>query len=83
MLAVIRKTNPVPPLDYSQLLWDEKEIKSVANITRRDAQEFLPLAAKIPIIPDIQEFKLEEANQGLILLKQGKIQGAGVLRMPD
>jgi len=82
MLAVIRKRNPIPPLDYAQLLWDEKEIKSVANITRRDAQEFLPLAAKIPIIPEVQEFKLEEANQALILLKRGKIQGAGVLRMP-
>jgi alcohol dehydrogenase, propanol-preferring len=83
MLAVIRKRNPIPPLDYARLLWDEKEIKSVANITRRDAQEFLPLAAKIPIIPEVQEFKLEEANHALILLKQGKIQGAGVLRMPD
>jgi propanol-preferring alcohol dehydrogenase len=41
------------------------------------------LAAKIPIVPDVQEFKLEEANQGLILLKQGKIKGAGVLRIPD
>ncbi len=82
VLAVIRKRNPIPPLDYAQLLWDEKEIKSVANITRRDAQEFLPLAAKIPIIPEVQEFKLEEANQALILLKRGKIQGAGVLRMP-
>jgi propanol-preferring alcohol dehydrogenase len=83
VLAVIRKRNLIPPLDYAQLLWDEKEIKSVANITRKDAQEFLTLAAKIPIIPEVQEFKLEEANQALILLKQGKIQGAGVLRMPD
>ena len=83
VLAVIRKRNPIPPLDYGQLLWDEKEIKSVANITRKDVQEFLPLAAKIPIIPEVQEFRLEEANQALILLKQGKIQGAGVLRMPD
>jgi propanol-preferring alcohol dehydrogenase len=83
VLAVIRKRNPIPPLDYSQLLWDEKEIKSVANITRRDAQEFLSLASEIPIIPEVQEFKLEEANQVLTLLKQGKIQGAGVLRMPD
>lgn len=83
ILAVIRKRNPIPPLDYAELLWDEKEIKSVANITRRDAQEFLPLAAKIPIIPEVQEFKLEEANQALILLKQGKIQGAGVLGMVD
>jgi propanol-preferring alcohol dehydrogenase len=83
VLAVIRKRNPIPPLDYGQLLWDEKEIKSVANITRQDVQEFLPLAAKIPIIPEVQEFKLEEANQALLSLKQGKIQGAGVLRMPD
>ncbi len=83
VLAVIRKRNPIPPLDYGQLLWDEREIKSVANITRKDVQEFLSLAAKIPIIPEVQEFKLEEANQALLLLKQGKIQGAGALRMPD
>jgi propanol-preferring alcohol dehydrogenase len=83
VLAVIRKRNLIPPLNYAQLLWDEKEIKSVANITRRDAQEFLSLASEIPIIPEVQEFKLEKANQVLILLKQGKIQGAGVLRMPD
>jgi len=68
-------------LDYAQLLWDEKEIKSVANITGKDAQDFLPLAAKIPIIPEIQEFKLEESNEALILLKQGNIQGAAVLRV--
>jgi propanol-preferring alcohol dehydrogenase len=83
VLAVIRKRNPIPPLDYAQLLWDEKEIKSVANITRRDAQEFLPLADEIPIIPEIQEFKLEEANQALILLKQGRIQGVGVLTITE
>jgi alcohol dehydrogenase, propanol-preferring len=83
VLAVIRKRNPIPPLDYAQLLWDEKEMKSVANITRKDAQEFLLLAAEIPIVPEVQEFKLEEANQALILLKQGKIQGAGVLKMQD
>jgi propanol-preferring alcohol dehydrogenase len=83
VLAVIRKRNLIPPLDYAQHLWDEKEIKSVANITRKDVQEFLPLAAEIPIIPEVQEFELEEANQALILLKQGKIQGAGVLRMRD
>ncbi len=82
VMAVIRKRNPIPPLDYGQLLWDEKEIKSVANITRKDLHEFLPLAAKIPILPEIEEFRLEEANRALLLLKQGKIQGAGVLRMP-
>jgi propanol-preferring alcohol dehydrogenase len=83
VMAVIRKLNLIPPMDYGELLWDEKEIKSVSNITRRDAQKFLSLAAEIPIIPEVQEFRLEEANQALILLKQGKIQGAGVLRMPD
>ena len=80
VIAVIRKRNPVPPLDYAQLLWDEKEIKSVANIARKDAQDFLPLAAEIPIIAEVQEFQLEEANEALLLLKQGKIRGAAVLR---
>jgi propanol-preferring alcohol dehydrogenase len=70
-------------MDYAQLLWEEKEIKSVANITRKDVQDFLPLAAKIPIISEVQEFELREANKALILLKQGKIQGAGVLTIPD
>jgi alcohol dehydrogenase, propanol-preferring len=83
VMAVIRKRNPIPPMDYAELLWDEKEIKSVANITRKDAQEFLSLAAEIPIVPEVQEFRLEEANQALILLKQGRIQGAGVLRMAE
>jgi len=81
VIAVIRKRSPIPPLDYAQLLWDEKEIKSVANITRKDAQDFLPLAAEIPIIPEVREFELEEANEALVLLKQGKIQGAAVLRL--
>jgi propanol-preferring alcohol dehydrogenase len=83
VIAVIRKRNPIPPMDYAQLLWDEKEIKSVANITREDVQDFLPLAAKIPTIPEVQEFELRDANKALFLLKQGKIQGAGVLRIPD
>jgi len=81
VMAVVRKRDPVPPLDYAELLWDEKELKSVANITRRDAQEFLPLAADIPIVPQVQEFSLDEANDALIQLKQGQIQGAAVLRI--
>ncbi|MBS3921201.1 MAG: zinc-dependent alcohol dehydrogenase family protein [Deltaproteobacteria bacterium] len=83
VVAVIRKRNPIPPLDYSQHLWDEKEIKSVANITRKDAEDFLSLAAEIPIIPEVQEFQLADANQALILLKQGRIQGSGVLKIAD
>ena len=81
VINAIRKVTPIPELDYAEHLWHEKEIKSVANVTRRDAQEFLPLAAEIPIVPEIQEFRLEEANQVLILLNQGKIRGAGVLRI--
>lgn len=81
VLAVIRKRSTIPPLDYARLLWDEKEIKSVANVTRQDARDFLPLAVEIPIIPQVQEFKLEEANEALLLLKQGNIQGAAVLKI--
>jgi len=85
VINAIRKENrdkdAVLNLDYPTHLWLEKELKTVANITRRDAEEFLPLAAEIPITPEVQEFKLEQANEALILLKQGKIQGAGVLIM--
>ena len=53
----------------------------MANITRGDVQEFLPLAAEIPIIPEIKEFRLEEANQALISLKHGGYRRAGVLSL--
>jgi len=79
VINAIRKTTAIPELDYAEHLWYEKEIKSVANVTRRDAEEFLPLAAEIPIAPEVRQFRLEEANEALILLKEGKIRGAGVL----
>ncbi len=59
----------------------EKEIKSVANVASRDVSEFLELAAKIPIKPEVQEFALEEANTALLELKERKIRGAKVLRV--
>jgi propanol-preferring alcohol dehydrogenase len=68
-------------LDYPTHLWLEKEIKSVANVTRKDVSEFLELAAKIPITPEVQEFALEEANKALVELKMSKIRGAKVLRI--
>jgi propanol-preferring alcohol dehydrogenase len=68
-------------LDYSRHLWLEKEIKSVANVTRKDVGEFLQLAAEIPIRPEIQEFPLEEANRALVELKERKIRGAKVLKI--
>jgi len=68
-------------LDYQHELWMEKEIKSVANITRRDVEEFLQLAALIPIKPELQEYRLEDANTALLELKERKIRGAKVLRV--
>ena len=62
-------------------LRDEKEIKSAANITGRDARDFLPRAAEIPIIPDAQNLALKEANEVLIRLKHEKIRGAAVLKI--
>ena len=82
VINAIRKINPIPALEYSEYVWHEKEIKSVANVTRQDAREFLPLAAEIGIIPEVQEFKLAQANQALGLLKRGRMQGAGVLTIP-
>jgi len=68
-------------LDYSTHLWQEKEIKSVANVSRQDVSEFLNLAAEAGIRPEVQEYPLEDANQALLELKQGKIRGAKVLRV--
>jgi propanol-preferring alcohol dehydrogenase len=66
-------------LDYPEHLWLEKEIKSVANVARRDVVEFLELAADIPIRPAVEEFALEEANRALVELKEQRIRGAKVL----
>jgi len=68
-------------LDYSEHMWMEKEIKSVANVSPRDVSEFLELAAEIPIRAEIEEYPLEEANRALRELKQGNIKGAKVLKL--
>jgi propanol-preferring alcohol dehydrogenase len=81
VINAIRKETPIPELDYAEYLWLEKEIKSVANVTRTDAEEFLPLAAKIPIVPTIEEFPLAQVNEALIRLKLSKLRAAGVLRV--
>jgi propanol-preferring alcohol dehydrogenase len=80
VINAIRKRNKIE-LDYTKDLWYEKEVKSVANVTRKDISDFLPLAAEIPILTEIREFKLEEANEALRMLKAGRIQGAAVLRI--
>ncbi len=68
-------------LNYEKHLWMEKEIKSVANVTRRDIMDFLEIAAEIPIRPEVQEYALEDANIALRELKERKIRGAKVLRV--
>ncbi|MBN1393007.1 MAG: zinc-dependent alcohol dehydrogenase family protein [Sedimentisphaerales bacterium] len=83
VINAIRKETPIPSLDYAEYLWLEKEIKSVANVTRRDAEEFLLLAAQIPIVPTIEEFPLTEANEVLLRLKNSKLRAAAVLRISE
>jgi propanol-preferring alcohol dehydrogenase len=68
-------------LDYPRHLWMEKEIKSVANITRRDIREFLALAAEAHIRPAVEEYSLEDANRALTELKERRIRGGKVLRI--
>ena len=66
-------------LSYGDHLWLEKEIKSVANVTHWDIAEFLPLAAEIPLRPEVQTYPLEDANRALLELKHGRVRGAKVL----
>lgn len=66
-------------LNYHEHLWMEREIKSVANICHRDIAEFLPLAASIPIRPTVTPYPLENANEALIDLRAGNVEGAKVL----
>jgi propanol-preferring alcohol dehydrogenase len=68
-------------LDYPSQLWMEKEIKSVANVTRADVREFLQAAAEAGIKPEFQEYELKDANAALLEMKQGKIHGSKVLRI--
>ncbi len=74
---------PIPQMDYARDLYYERTVRSVANNTRADGEDFLRLAAEIPIHTEVQTFALEEANHALRLLKEGKIQGGGVLAIPD
>lgn len=76
-----RDRNELLRLDYPVHLWLEKEIKSVANVARRDIREFLELAAEIPLRPDVEEYPLTEANRALAELREGKIRGAKILRI--
>ncbi|MEP1472498.1 MAG: zinc-dependent alcohol dehydrogenase family protein [Halieaceae bacterium] len=69
----------IPAFSYD-LLWEERSICSVANLTRRDGDEFLPLAAEIPVITDVTEYPLAQANEALDDLRAGRVTGALVIR---
>lgn len=69
----------VPPMDYRRHLYDEKVLRSVANATRCDGEEFLTVAAEIPVEVSTRQYGLDDANEGLRALKHGEIQGAAVL----
>jgi propanol-preferring alcohol dehydrogenase len=71
-------TSPIPEIPY-HLLWGERTIRTVANATRRDAEEFLSLAAQIPVMTDTHLYPLEDANRVLQMLKHSEIKGAAVL----
>jgi alcohol dehydrogenase, propanol-preferring len=68
----------IPTFPYD-ILWGEREVCSVANLTRRDGEEFLPLAAQIPIATTVHTYPLEQANEALDDLRYGRFSGAAVL----
>lgn len=70
----------IPSFPYD-LLWGERTVRSVANLTRRDGEEFMQLAPKVPVRTEVREFRLEEANEALQHLRAGELRGAAVLKI--
>jgi propanol-preferring alcohol dehydrogenase len=69
----------MPQFDYDRLLWGERQLRSVANMTREDARDFLALAAQINLHPKVTTFSLDQANEALIAVKNDAIDGAAVI----
>jgi propanol-preferring alcohol dehydrogenase len=69
----------IPEFDYDSLLWGERQIRSVANMTRADARDFLALAAEIGLRPEVTAFPLERAADALAAIKNGAVSGAVVI----
>jgi propanol-preferring alcohol dehydrogenase len=69
----------MPQFDYDRLLWGERQIRSVANMTRTDARDFLALAAQIDLQPKVTVFSLDQANEALMAVKNDAIDGAAVI----
>jgi propanol-preferring alcohol dehydrogenase len=76
MLALQRS---LPAFDYDKLLWDERQIRSVANMTRQDARDFLKIAHDLNIRPQVTLFSLEDANQALLSVKEETGDGSAVI----
>jgi propanol-preferring alcohol dehydrogenase len=70
----------VPSFPY-ELLWEERSIRSVANLTRRDGVEFLALAPRVPVRTEVEAFPLEQANEALDRLRRGELRGSAVLTL--
>jgi propanol-preferring alcohol dehydrogenase len=72
--------SPIPSFPYD-ILWGERVVRSVANLTRRDGDEFLQLAPKVPVKTRTVPYPLDQANQALDDLRAGRLQGAAVLQL--
>jgi propanol-preferring alcohol dehydrogenase len=68
----------IPAFPYD-ILWEERVVRSVANLTRQDGEEFLGLAPRVPVRTEVHAFPLEEANQALDALRRGRVKGTAVL----
>jgi propanol-preferring alcohol dehydrogenase len=69
----------MPQFDYDHLLWGERQIRSVTNMTRADARDFLQIAAQIDLRPKVTSFSLDQANEALLAVKRDAIDGAAVI----
>ena len=69
----------IPAFDYDRLLWGERQLRSVANMTRSDAREFIQIAAEINLRPKVTAFSLDQANEALEAVKRDAIDGAAVI----
>ena len=68
----------IPAFPY-EILWDERTMRSVANLTRRDGEEFIPLAPSVPVETEIQVYPLADANRALDDMRHGRVRGSAVL----
>jgi propanol-preferring alcohol dehydrogenase len=69
----------IPEFDYDRLLWGERQLRSVANMTRADARDFLQIASEINLRPKVTVFSLDQANEALLAVKNDAIDGAAVI----